>query len=154
MIVDRLENASLYRPLGSRIAQALDYLAATDFTKVSDGRHPLDADRLFAMVSRYRPKPPAEIVWEAHRQFIDVQYVVEGVERMGYAPLTDDSSVRQVYNPQKDFALYDVEGDFFAVRAGTFVIFTPHDVHAPGLTDDPHRLPGNVCKVVVKCRVD
>ena len=39
------------------------------------------------------------------------------------------------------------------VPAGSFVIFTPHDIHAPGLTTDPPESVKQVCKVVVKCRV-
>ena len=82
-----------------------------------------------------------------------MQYIVEGVERMGYAPLHNGLAVRQAYDPQKDFLMYDATGDFFAVRAGSFAIFSPHDLHAPGIAADAPGAPQEVCKVVVKCRV-
>ena len=153
MILDRLKNAGLYRPLGPKIALALDYLCRTDFSQTPDGRYELDADRVYALVRRYRPTPIAEAVWEAHRKYLDVQYVADGVERMGYAPVCDGLPVRQAYDPQKDFLLYDAKGDFFVVGAGSFVIFSPHDAHAPGLAMDPPDASAEVCKVVVKCRV-
>ncbi len=116
MILDRLENAALYRSLGAEIALALDYLGGTDFSQTPEGRYELDGDRVFALVQRYRPKPPAEARWEAHRQYVDVQYVAEGLERMGYAPLADGLPVQRVYDSQKDVVFFEVQGDF--LRSG------------------------------------
>ena len=153
MILDRLENAGLYRPLGKEIALALDYLCRTDFSQTPNGRYELDADRVFALVQRYRPKPLAEARWEAHRQYVDVQYVVQGFERIGYTPLVDGLPVQQAYDSQKDVVFYNAKGDFLTVSAGSFAIFTPHDVHAPGVASDLAEAASEVCKVVVKCRV-
>lgn len=153
MILDRLENAGLYHPLGPAIKLALDYLCRTDFSQMPDGRYELDGDNVFAIVERYRPKSPADARWEAHRRYTDVQYVAEGIERMGYAPLIDTLTVSQAYDPQKDIVFYRAGGDFFDVPAGSFVIFTPHDVHAPRLASNSRSESGEVCKVVVKCRI-
>jgi len=170
MILDRLECAPLYTAFGLRIAAALDYLARVDFARLPDGRHELDGDRLYAIVQRYRTKPAAEARWEAHRQYVDVQYVVAGAERMGWAALHDGLEVAVPYDPAKDVVFFDARGQFFDVPAGHFVIFAPSDVHAPGLAS-PGRQPGDasigpsrpradargsldeVLKVVVKCRV-
>jgi YhcH/YjgK/YiaL family protein len=153
MILDRLENAALYRSLGTSIALALDYLGRTDFSQTPEGRYELDGDRVFAIVQRYRPKPAAEGRWEAHRQYLDVQYVAGGVERIGYAPLVDGLPVQRAYDSQKDVVFFDVQGDLFTVPAGGFVIFYPTDVHAPCLATEPSVAAVEVCKVVVKCRV-
>jgi len=153
MILDRLENAAIYRSLGARIVLALDYLGRTDFAGMPNGRYELDGDRVFALVQRYRPKSPTEARWEAHRQYVDVQYVAEGVERMGYAPLGDGLPVPPGYDAEKDVIFFDVQGDLFTLRAGGFAIFHPSDVHSPGVATDPSAAAAEVCKVVVKCRV-
>jgi YhcH/YjgK/YiaL family protein len=153
MILDRLENAELYRPLGSKIALALDYLCRTDFSQVPNGRHQIDGDDVYVLVLRYRPKPLVEAMWEAHRQYVDVQYMAAGAERMGYAPLCNGMLVRTAYNPEQDGILYEAQGDFFEVRAGSFAIFTPHDVHAPGIASELADASAEVCKVVAKCRL-
>ena len=153
MILDRLEHADFYRPLGERIAAALDYLRQTRFEDLADGRHELDGDRLVAIVQRYRPKPVAEARWEAHRHYIDVQYVAEGCERIGFTLLRHDLPVREPYDPHKDVVFFDATGDLLAVSAGSFAIFTPHDVHAPSLLADSSEATRQVCKVVVKCRI-
>lgn len=154
MILDRLENAALYQPLGARVALALDYLGRTDFASMPDGRYEVDGERIYAVVQRYRPKPPTEARWEAHRQYIDVQFLAEGVERIGYVPLDKALPVEQAYDSQKDVVFFDAQGDFCTVRAGTFAIFYPTDVHAPCLASETSPATVEVCKVVVKCRVE
>jgi biofilm protein TabA len=155
MILDCLEYAGLYRPLTPRIAAALDYLSRTDFSKLPLGRHEIDGDRVYAMVSRNNKlKPISEAVWEAHQQYIDVQYVAEGIEQMGYAALRDGLPVKKAYDAKDDYALYDAKGDFFQVKAGSFAIFAPHDVHAPGLAAGSAEAAKEVLKIVVKCRVE
>jgi YhcH/YjgK/YiaL family protein len=153
MILDRLENASMYRPLGKTIAAALDYLRQADFSKVPDGRHELDGQRLYVMVQRYETKPLADTIWEAHRKYIDVQYVIQGEERIGYACLRSGMTPTVPYDGENDVVFYGATGDFFALRSGDFAIFTPHDIHAPGLALTSCGPMGTVRKAVVKCRI-
>ncbi len=152
LIVDLLTNAPFYRPLGPRIAAAFDYLGKTDFTSLPAGRYDLDGDRVFAIVQRYFTRPAKEATWEAHRRYLDVQYVAAGTERIGYIPLGPALSVRVPYDDQKDVIFFDARGDSFDVRAGMFAIFAPQDIHAPGLAAAPSGAPEEVLKVVVKCR--
>ena len=86
MVSDLLTNAHLYTALGTRIARGLRFLAETDLADLAQGRHELDGQQLYALVSDYAPKPPGEGRWEAHRRYLDLQFVVSGVERMGVAP--------------------------------------------------------------------
>jgi YhcH/YjgK/YiaL family protein len=153
MILDRLDHAKMHCALGAEIAMAIDYLRRTDFSKLANGRYELDGDRVYAIVQRYKTKPQTEAKWEAHRQYLDIQYVVEGNERMGYAFLHDKMPVEKEYDAEKDYALYHATGDFLAVPAGSFAIFAPHDVHSPGVATGGPESVSDVCKVVVKCRV-
>jgi YhcH/YjgK/YiaL family protein len=123
----------VYRALGNSLSDALDYLSSTNLSNVSFGRHDIDGDRLFAIVRGYKPKPLSQIVWESHQCYIDVQYLVEGVEQMGCLNLGDSGMTVTVDNEEDDHIIYDAQGELFEVRGGTFVVYTPQDVHAPGL---------------------
>ncbi|MBI2823500.1 MAG: YhcH/YjgK/YiaL family protein [Planctomycetia bacterium] len=149
MVFDRLENASLYAALHPRLARALAFLRGPDLAQLDCGRHTVEGDDVFALVQEYRTKPRAEGVWEAHRRYIDVQYVARGEECMGYASLTS-LVVRQPYDGEKDVVLLDGRGDFVTVSAGMFTIFWPHDAHMPCLTAG---VPESVRKIVVKVSV-
>ena len=154
MIVDRIDNADAYGRLGGGIAAAMEYLQKTDFASLDSGRQELDGERLFAMVQRYRTKSQAQAAWEVHRQYIDVQYVVEGIERMGWAPLALGPPVVKAYDAESDAALHDADGDFVTLAAGSFAILTPQDIHAPQVAAGSPPVPSPVLKVVVKVRID
>lgn len=147
MIIDALDNAGLYAGIGTRLRTALEALANRDFTESPPGRVEIDGDDVFALVQDYetRTRTPAD-PWEAHRRYIDVQYIAAGTETMGFAPV-NELRERQPYDPDKDCALYSGDGDFVTVRRGMFVVFFPWDAHLPGLAAPD---PAGVRKVVVK----
>jgi YhcH/YjgK/YiaL family protein len=146
MIIDRLKNASMYFGLNPRIAAALRFLQKTDLARLEPGRHEIDGDTVYVMVIHNYTKLAEGASWEAHRRYIDVQYVFEGAERMGYANL-DGLKVREAYDEKKECVLLDGEGDFLVVPAGTFVIFAPQDAHMPCIA---LKSPQPVKKAVVK----
>lgn len=150
MIFDQLKNAPLYFPLGERIARALQYLAQTDFTNVEPGTYEIDGENIFAIVQEYNTKPSSSAKWEAHKKYIDIQYMVSGKEKMGF---TDSQKVivLQEYRQGNDITIYKGEGNFLIAEEGHFAIFFPTDIHMPQLALN---IPKEVKKVVVKVRTD
>jgi biofilm protein TabA len=145
VVSDLLANAHLYTALGTRIARGLQFLAETNLAGLAQGRHELDGTRLYALVSDYTPKPPAEGRWEAHRRYLDLQYVVSGVERMGVVPI--DRLRAGDYDADRDMLWLSGAGDFLTFGAGQFMILWPGDAHMPGIDAGE---AGPVRKVVVK----
>src|SRR5262245_7996093 len=118
MIYDTLQNASLYAvpgTLGSRIAKAFDFLRRPDLATVERGRHDIDGDNVFALVQDYETKPREQGKWEAHRKYIDVQYVVSGDECIGYANL-GTLKITKDYDDKDDYLLAEGSGDFIRVH--------------------------------------
>ena len=152
MIFDSIENAALYAGLGEGIRKALEYLRNTDFAGMAPGRYEIDGGKVFALVQRYETKAREAGLWEAHRSYADVQYMVSGLETMGYAPLAGLATTNP-YSPEKDCELFDGagEGAFLCARAGSFAIFFPQDAHMPCLASKD---PAPVCKVVVKVAME
>ena len=148
MIIDSLANASQYRALHPHLGDALDFLTNNDLAALSAGKHPIRNEDVFAIVNDYDTRPESEGTWEAHRQYIDVQVVARGRERMGYAPI-EDLSVTTPYDAEKDSALLEGPGNWVTVNAGMFTIFLPQDAHIPGIAVAQ---PEAVRKIVVKVR--
>jgi YhcH/YjgK/YiaL family protein len=117
MVTDVLANASIYAALGPRIARGLQFLAETDLKGLTTGRHELDGQALFVLVSDYVPKPPSQGKWEAHRRYLDLQFVVSGVERIGCSPL--DRLQAGEYDPEKDITWLSGPGDFLTLSPGS-----------------------------------
>ena len=87
MIFDTLENSTRYESLNSRFAMAFAYLRTVDGTQKL-GRHDLDGDACFALVQTYETKPHEGAKFEAHRKYIDVQFIHRGRETILWAPLS------------------------------------------------------------------
>jgi len=146
MIIDTLKNASFYAGLNSRLVQGLEYLKKTDFSSLAPGKYEIDGSNLFALVQQYETNPREKGKWEAHRKYIDIQYIAKGTECMGYTNI-DTLKVTQPYSDKDDYLLLEGKGDYLTVPAGTFVVFAPQDAHMPGLA---LTTPQPVVKVVVK----
>lgn len=149
MIIDSIRNAGLYAG-GNKLSRALQYLAKTDFTKMPPGKVEIDGPALFALIQTPATRAREGAQFEAHRRYIDVQYIVEGTEVMGYAPLSALSTVVP-YSPETDAEMLAGKGDFITVRAGFFVVFYPEDAHMPCL-DCGQSKP--LRKVVIKMTVE
>ncbi len=149
MIADRLDRADQYGGLPARIRTAIDWLRATDLAALSVGRVDLEGDALFALVQEYDTKPMADGLWEAHRKYIDVQYVVRGRERMGYTPL-ETITITKPYDEEKDYLNGTGPGSFVDAPAGMVFVLWPGDAHMPGMQVDG---PEPVRKIVLKVAV-
>ena len=148
MITDRLDNAATYRGLGKRMSAALRFLKRTDFSRVAPGRHEIDGANIYVLVQNYETKPREQGRWEAHRRYIDVHYMAEGAERIGFANVQDLKAAGE-YCRKDDYVLFEGEGNSLVLREGCFAIFYPQDAHMPCLAVGG---PEPVLKIVVKVR--
>ncbi|HEY3389708.1 MAG TPA: YhcH/YjgK/YiaL family protein [Prolixibacteraceae bacterium] len=129
MIIDRIENASLYSPLGSGIAEALEYIKNNKLNTIDSGSYDIREGKLRMIVNEYEQKCTDRTTMEAHRKNIDVQYWVSGSELMGYAPLKSQT-ILEPYNEEKDFSNYASAGASFSkLEPGMFAIYFPTDLH-------------------------
>jgi YhcH/YjgK/YiaL family protein len=148
MILDTLDHASCYMNLGERLTAALRYLAKTDCKQLPAGRHDIRGEQIFALAQDYITATDAKR-WEAHRKYIDVQYVASGIEMIGYAPLATLAAT-DAYDEANDGIHFEGTGGAVIVPAGSFAIFFPQDGHKPGLVAGE---PSKVRKIVVKVAV-
>lgn len=148
MIFDNLDQYVRYAGFGHGIPAALNFLSKNDLAALPVGRVDMDGDLMFALVQEYTTKPEEQGFWEAHRKYIDVQHMVIGSERMGFANI--HTMHLGEYIPEKDFQALSGAGNQVDVPAGYFAIFFPEDGHMPGLVVDR---PEKIKKVVIKIRV-
>lgn len=148
MIADTLRNAHLYRGLSPRIALALEYLRSTDLLSAGLGTVEIEGSQVYALFQEYMTLRCSQGAWEAHRQYIDLQCVLAGAERIGYANITRLSS--GVYDPTRDVLPLCGEGEFLTLGPGDFMLLFPGDAHLPRVAVGA---PARVRKVVVKIAI-
>lgn len=151
MIADSLAHADRYVALHPLFRRGFEYLRR--FTpETPDGRYEIEGDRLFALVQTLTTTPTAEKRFEAHRRYIDIQYLHAGDEVLFHAPAERLGDVVDPYNPEKDIGFYRDPAVVSPTRlcGGEFVIYFPHDAHKPACTLGP---PATVRKVILKVAV-
>ncbi|MEG0297328.1 MAG: YhcH/YjgK/YiaL family protein [Clostridium sp.] len=150
MIIDKLENSQVYYGLGNKIKAAFKYLNDTNFEEMECGTYYINDKFLYASVAEYETKNKEESLWEAHRKYIDIQFVIRGEEQMGYTNV-DNINETVNYNEDKDILFGTGEGDFITVKSGEFIMFMPQDAHMPCIYSNEKSL---VKKVVIKIKID
>ena len=131
-----------------KLARALEIIEDLDWETVECGRYDVD-DELYYMVQEYETKYPEQARYEAHEKYVDIQYIVKGVERMEFAE-TSKLKVTEKYNPEKDVKFLEEPKviDASIVEAGDYRIFYPEDAHRPGLC--VNNTPAKVKKILAK----
>lgn len=153
MIIARLENLHHQIPALDRFRHALRYLTDTHLQNLPDGRYEIDAERIYAMVQSYQTISLEDAKFEAHRRYVDIQYMASGCERMGWATLAH-MTVVHAYTPEKDVCLgtcLPENVSWIGVAQGMAAIFFPEDAHAPKIAWGESSA---VKKIVLKVALD
>jgi biofilm protein TabA len=150
MILGALAESAAYDVLGPRVAAGFRYLRGFD-ASTPDGRHDVDGDDVFALVSTYDTGPSTEKRFEAHRAYLDIQFVAAGMERILHAPAGSLALV-EPFAPDGDVAFFadPPQSSSFLLHPGDFALFHPGDAHKPGCMAGGRH---TVKKVVVKVRI-
>jgi YhcH/YjgK/YiaL family protein len=150
--INRKEFVKAYFKNKERWDKAFGYMKSTDLETLEVKRHDIDGDKLYAMVTEYLTKNRRDARFEAHRNYIDIQYVISGEEMIGVAPMTAKSEILQPYDESKDIEFMTVnEGIELKATPQNFFLFFPADIHRPSLSVGDST---QVKKIVVKVKID
>jgi YhcH/YjgK/YiaL family protein len=149
MIKGRLSESRAFRGLHPGLGAAFDFLNRAGLDTLAPGRHEIDGDRCFALVSEAPGRGRAAAPLEAHRRYIDVQMVISGEDEMGWRPLGRCREPEGEYDGAKDILFFrDAPALYERIPSGSFAVFFPEDAHAPLAGQGPVR------KAVVKVAVE
>lgn len=128
---------------------AFEYLKK-DLIAVEIGKYPLKEDEVIAIISEYKTKRPEDTKWEAHRKFIDLQYLISGEEKIGLLPLKT-AKFDTGYQENNDVILFgEQDGEYYDANPDIFFLFFPDDVHRPCIqTGEPKLVKKLVIKIAV-----
>ena len=108
-------------------------------------------DKLFVRMQEYATNPPEASLWEAHRKYIDIQFMLSGTEEQFWAPISSAKPGTIVYDDASDLLRCEAEAhSSIVLHPGEFTIFYPEDLHMPSCAHDS---VATVQKIVVKVAV-
>lgn len=149
MIVTDLKNAFEQIPQHAGLRKGLEFLQQSAGKELADGRIEIDGSAVYALVQSYDSIPTDAAKYEAHRKYIDIQYIVSGSEMIGWTQI-NKLAVTVPYSESKDIWFGSVpasETTPVLLSAGQLAILFPDDAHAPKIAPAS---PAPVKKIVVK----
>jgi biofilm protein TabA len=149
IIINKLQHAERYFKMHPSFEKTFAFLRQKGLAELPSGRHEIDGERLFCIISKGPGRSRSEAKLEAHRKYIDIQYVIAGTDEMGWKPTADCKVIDTEYDADKDIMFFKDQPDSWTpVPAGSFVIFFPQDAHAPLVSR------GEIHKAVLKVAVE
>lgn len=127
-----------------------------------DGEYEIEGRDLFAIVQTIQTQPRESCIFEAHKNYIDLQYCISGGELIEWAPV-ETLTPKGEFLTDKDYGHYlapekapasggappKAVATSLLMTPGTFGIFFPHDSHMPKISDGTNN---QTKKVVVKIK--
>ncbi|HLN22055.1 MAG TPA: YhcH/YjgK/YiaL family protein [Bacteroidales bacterium] len=148
--INKKEFAIAYHKNPERWNAAFKFMTTNDLASLENKRYDIDGSNAYALVSQYMSKDEAQ--FEAHRKYVDIQYVVSGVEQMGMAPLSALKDSTVPYDETKDIEFMTVTDSIYRkATPENFLLFFPSTIHKPGMKVDQNT---QIKKVVIKVKLD
>ncbi len=144
MIKDSIKNFKSYVGICSAFDKALDLAIKMD-ENTPCGRVDVDDD-LYYNVMTFIGKDKDDAVAETHNNYIDIQFILQGKEIIGYAP-KERLVNTQEYDENKDIAFWQGGFEFMLLDTLDFGIYYPQDAHAPGIAVDDKPIKKVVFKI-------
>ena len=146
--VQSLPSAGLHPALQDALTLAL---AARPKEK-APGRYELQGDNIFMNVMTFNTQSPVEKKAELHEQYIDIQLLLNGEERILFG-MAGTARQCEEFHHEDDYQLCSaIENEqTINLKPGMFAVFMPGEPHNPGCVVGE---PGEIKKVVVKVKAD
>lgn len=136
--------------LNAKIEYAIRYIRSLDFKLLKNGKYIVNDD-FFYLVQEYHTKKSEDVRFEAHRNYIDIQFLVEGQERIEITAAAF-MEVEVPYNSQNDVVFFKEPryAGYIDIKEKCYAVFYPKDAHKPGVDLDKTR---RVKKIIGKVHI-
>jgi YhcH/YjgK/YiaL family protein len=131
MVVDTLKNREIYKGLSPDIYAGLKFLVNAK-SNIELGVYLIN-NNVKAIVSSYETVDEFVRGYESHKNVIDIQYPIIGLERVKWSPIAE-MEINIPYDPEKDRSFYkkpSKQGTHVDIGNGIFAIMFPEDGHGP-----------------------
>lgn len=151
MIKDTIKNTIFYSNLNENFKIAFDFLKNTDLTNLKSGKHFIKDEEIFVNIDSYTTKSIDETKFEAHKKYIDIQFMIEGSELIAVSDVNLLKTLT-AYDEIKDIEFFKSKKtvQFVELNTNDFVILYPQDAHRPCICNEA---PQKIKKAVIKIKL-
>lgn len=132
------------------LVNALTLAVAARPQEKAPGHYALQGDDVFMNVMQFATQEPAQKKAELHAQYIDIQLLLTGAERIAFGVVGSARDSEEMHHDEDYQLCSRIEAEQSVVlKPGMFVIFMPGEPHKPGCIAES---AGEIKKAVVKVR--
>ena len=114
------------------VRRCLEFIQCNGGASIACGRHTVDETGIYVNVSEYTTHLFEDSKWEAHKKYIDLQLVLEGVEKIGVSDISKMELGE--YHPDNDYLPCDGAAEHsYVLDENTAILLMPEDAHMPGI---------------------
>jgi len=139
------------KELSNRIAQAISFISQLDFNALTVGKYEVE-DGFFYFVQEYEAFDENDSIYESHKKYIDIRWLVEGYEKLLVTDIRN-LKISDQYDEARDVIHY-AESDNMSgmiLSKGSCAILFPNDAHRAVCVN---RKKCIIKKVVGKMKID
>ena len=142
MIYDKFKNISRYG--------MLKQIAEFNLKDYKKGKFDINDETFFGIGLEYNTKRESECLWEAHKEYLDIHFILEGEEVIN---ISDISNMRKTmeFDNENDYQLFEGNKDHCVyLKKGDFLVLYPNECHQTAVQLD------DVCfvkKIVFKIKL-
>lgn len=136
MIIDSICNCEKYYNVHPSFKAAFEALKSIN-TSTPDERITVDGDNIFINLSTYINKNVNDCLFESHKKYIDIQFVLNGSEKIDVCPTASLKATDDRLDSD-DIAFYENTSVFSQayLTEGGFAVLFPGEAHRPCVAPD------------------
>lgn len=146
MILGNIKDASRYFSVNKRFEKAFEILKELDASQTE--RITLEEGIFWINFAEFNEIASGEKQFEAHKDFLDLHFVIEGEEKFGYADIKRLTETK-MYDKENDFLMLSGDADMLTLQKGDFCVVFPEDAHIPVMGKGK----GTLKKAIVKIKL-
>ena len=133
------------------IKKCLRFLMHNGKSAIPNGKYAVDENGIILIVTEYMTHPIENSKWEAHKEYADLQVVLEGEDYIDISDLDTmeigDYHAKEDYLECKGEAMHTLR-----LNKNVCVLLLPEDAHIPGISinDNPAAVKKAVFKIPIR----
>lgn len=149
MVFGNIKDLEDYSYLESAILKCFEYAKSHSLIDYEKGSYEIDGDNLFVNIVEYETTTPENRFWEAHRQYLDLHFMLKGPEQIDINFI--DNMIQKDFVEKDDFLpLIGESNSHVILNEGDFLLCYPKDGHRTAIQAGK---PALIKKAIFKIKI-
>ncbi|MEG1131271.1 MAG: YhcH/YjgK/YiaL family protein [Romboutsia sp.] len=150
MIFGSINHEKTYANIDKDLLTCFEYAKKNKLVDFEKGSYQIDGDNIFVNIVEYETCEKEERFWEAHKKYIDIHLMLEGIERIDVGFI--ESLQQKEYQEKDDFLPLEGEASGCVnLSKGDFLVCYPEDAHMTAIkVNEKKKIKKAIFKVILR----